>query len=202
MGYNDRCAALADCDEVRISGLWGCVCVYVMKSTSNCMEACLLLFLMIVQDVPYSKSALQKEICLWGMCTACYFKCSYACSYPCVLYECDCDGVHKCVWRVFVTVKIMLLLLSFMLLLLWTKSITMTNPESSCVSCVHAHRHKPRTVKILLSLLKPAVLIFLLLKLLFGVCNSFCLLLPPLTAQQMCLVFFKANVKLHFKNIC
>lgn len=38
MGHIDRCAAVADCDEVRNSGLGGvCVFVYVMNSTVYCM---------------------------------------------------------------------------------------------------------------------------------------------------------------------
>ncbi len=67
---------------------------------------------------------------LWGMSFWWVFYVSLCVYLLGFVSVCDCE----CVWRVFVTVKIMIPLLSFLLFLQWTESITMTNPESSCGS--------------------------------------------------------------------
>lgn len=161
MGYNDRCAALADCDEVRISGLWGCLCMWwsqplIAWTSAYCYCSRLCRIYRMVHLLYRKKSVCEEYVFLISLC---------ACEHIRV-WLCMCVIV-------FVTVKIMILLFSVLLLLQRTKSITMTNPESSCVSCVHAHRHVHRTVKNQLSLLEAALLIVVLLKLLSGVCNSF-----------------------------
>lgn len=94
--------------------------MYVMNSTVDCTEVFLLLFLVIVQGVQYIYG--KKFICEACVRHVILKSISYYFVYPYILgsvlvcicvYEC----VHVCVWRVFVTVKIMILLLSFLLFL-------------------------------------------------------------------------------------
>lgn len=137
-GDSDRCAALADCDEVRNSGLWWCV----MNSTVDCVLLLCVLDVRVLHRKEFVCCQLFQQTVrnTWGMLfwRVCHvILCVYVLSS---VQESVWLCVCVCVGRMFVTVKIMIPLLCFLQLLQWTESIATTtiNPRSSCVSvCAH-----------------------------------------------------------------